>query len=135
MNIAETAKVLAKIQLGDNRVVSDLVVQEWHDVIGFLRFDDAVEAVRRHRRESAEYLLPAHVVAGARAIARVRAAQGLPEAFVTRDRVPAPKPSNFEALVAAKRSGDAGRIAEERAEYNRQLVEAGFDPVSEWGLV
>lgn len=71
MNLTETAQVLAKVQLGDNRVVDALTVREWHDAIGHLAVHEAIEAVRLHRRESLDYLMPAHVVAGAR---RVRAA-------------------------------------------------------------
>ena len=130
MNVSETAALLGKIQVGDNREVSDVVVAEWHDTIGYLRYEDAIEAVRLHRRSSAEYLSPAHVVAGAKAIARQRAAQGLPEAYVGS----APRPLNEDALMAAHRSGDRVRIAAERARYNRQCVDAGFAPVPEWGV-
>jgi hypothetical protein len=130
MNVSETATLLGKIQVGDNREVSDVVVAEWHDTINYLRFDDAVEAVRLHRRSSTEYLSPAHVVAGAKAIARQRAAQGLPEASVGS----APRPFNEAALMEAHRSKDSARIAAERARYNRQCVDAGFAPVPEWGL-
>lgn len=66
MNKAECAKVLAKIQLGDSRQVDQLVLEEWFDTIGFLPFEAAIEGVRTHRRESTDYLLPAHVVKNAR---------------------------------------------------------------------
>ena len=72
MNLQETAQVLAKIQLGDNRQVDELTVREWHDSIGHLAMHEAIEAVRMHRQTSLDYLMPAHVVAGAR-IARERA--------------------------------------------------------------
>lgn len=65
MNIEQTAAVVAKVQLIDNREVNELVLAEWHDVIGHLDFDDAIEAVRVHRRTSTAYLVPAHIVAGA----------------------------------------------------------------------
>lgn len=63
MNLQETAQVLAKIQLGDNRQVDELTVREWHDSIGHLTVHEAIEAVRLHRQESTAYLMPAHVVA------------------------------------------------------------------------
>ncbi|WP_125107983.1 hypothetical protein [Gulosibacter massiliensis] len=63
MNLQETAQVLAKIQLGDNRQVDELTVREWHDSIGHLAVHEAIEAVRMHRRESLNYLMPAHVIA------------------------------------------------------------------------
>jgi len=66
VNIAETARILAKAQLVDNRQVTELVVKEWHEVIGHLHYEDAYNAVTEHRRTSTEYLQPAHVVAGTR---------------------------------------------------------------------
>lgn len=65
MNRSECAKVLAKIQLGDNRQVDSLTLDEWFDTIGHLEFGDAIAAVRLHRQESDKWLMPAHVVAGA----------------------------------------------------------------------
>lgn len=61
MNVEQTAALLAKIKLGDNREVTELVIMEWHDTIGHLPYEDAVDAVRVHRRDSTEYLMPAHV--------------------------------------------------------------------------
>lgn len=122
--------LLGKIQAGDNREVSQVIVAEWHDTIGHLNFADAVEAVRLHRQNSTDYLMPAHVVAGAKAVSRERVMREPLEA----GHLSAPKPDNFEALVAAKRSGDPVRIARERGIYNRQCVDAGLGPVPEWGL-
>jgi hypothetical protein len=68
MNIQETAAVLAKIKLGDNREVNELVIREWHDGISDLDLVDTIEAVRLHRRESTEYLQVAHVRANARRV-------------------------------------------------------------------
>jgi hypothetical protein len=66
MNVRETAAVLAKIKLGDNREVTELVVAEWHDTIGHLSYPEAVAAVKLHRQESTDYLMPAHVIRNAR---------------------------------------------------------------------
>jgi hypothetical protein len=66
VNIAETARILAKAQLVDNRQITELVIKEWHEVIGHLFYEDAYKAVTEHRRTSTDYLQPAHVVAGAR---------------------------------------------------------------------
>lgn len=63
MTIDEVAKVLAKVQLVDNREVTRLVILEWQDLIGDLDYSEAIEAVREHRRTSTEYLQPAHLVA------------------------------------------------------------------------
>ena len=90
MNIQETAAVLAKIKIGDNREVDSqgLVLREWHDAIGHLEFADAIEAVALHRRESTEYLQPGHVVANVR---RVRAARERAERVAAPRQVEAPK--------------------------------------------
>lgn len=73
MNIQQTAAVLTKIQLIDNRQVDTLTLNEWHDAIGHLDYEDALEAVRMHRRESTAWLLPAHVTAGVRVVRAARA--------------------------------------------------------------
>lgn len=61
MNVTDTAKVLALVSAVDRRVVDEATVAAWHDVIGDLPVEDCLEAVRVHRRESTEYLVPAHV--------------------------------------------------------------------------
>lgn len=61
MTEAECAKVLAKIQLVDNRQVDRLTLAEWFDIIGHLDFQACVAAVRVHRQTSTEYLQPAHI--------------------------------------------------------------------------
>jgi hypothetical protein len=66
VNKSECAKVLAKIQLGDNRQVDGLTLEEWFDTIGHLGFDDAVAGVRLHRQESTDWLMPAHVIRNAK---------------------------------------------------------------------
>ena len=72
MNKQEVGKVLAKIQIVDNRQVDALTISEWYDVLEPFKFDDAVKAVTMHRRRSADYMQPAHVVEGIR---RLHAAQ------------------------------------------------------------
>jgi len=64
--------VLAKIQLGDNRQVDQLTLEEWFDTIGHLDFPAAVAGVRLHRQESTEYLMPAHVIRNARRVVETR---------------------------------------------------------------
>lgn len=62
MTIDEMKVVLAKVQLGDNRQVDKATLLEWFDTAGFLNGQDALEAVRMHRRESTDYLQPAHLI-------------------------------------------------------------------------
>jgi len=68
MNYQEVSAVLAKIKLGDNRQIDDkgLVLRDWFDSIGDLEYSDAIAAVVLHRRESTEYLMPAHIRVGAK---------------------------------------------------------------------
>lgn len=61
MNVQETAELLAKIQLIDNRQISDATVLEWWGLVDDLDIDVAVAAVDLFRRESTAYLVPAHV--------------------------------------------------------------------------
>jgi hypothetical protein len=70
MNIQESAAVLAKIKVGDNREVDQagLVLREWHETLKDLPYGDAVEAVNMHRRSSDRYLMPAHIVENVRII-------------------------------------------------------------------
>jgi len=108
VNAAQVAAVVAKIRLGDNRETSREVILEWVDSIGDLDFDDAVEAVRMHRRETTVYLQPAHVRANVRLLrARrerdVRVSQPIVAAMpITLDR------AEFDRLTAVA-------IAEHRA--------------------
>ena len=131
MNAEQVAAVVAKIRIGDNRETSPEVILEWLDTIGDLNFDDAIEAVRMHRRESTEYLSAAHIRAN---VKRLQAARN-----PSNDTTPAkwreieasgksaPKPDNFEALTAAW--NDPVAWAREIAVYDAQLRLAGFEPV------
>jgi hypothetical protein len=131
VNAAQVAAVVAKIRLGDNRETSREVILEWVDSIGDLDFDDAVEAVRMHRRETTDYLTPAHVRTN---VKRVRAARTpsndtTPERFKQLEAgvIPsAPKPKNWDAMCAAW--SDTAAFAREVAVYDAQLIAAGFAP-------
>jgi hypothetical protein len=123
MTIDELKRVLAKIQLGDNRQVDALVVREWFDTIGYLPFVESIEAVTLHRRESTAYLLPAHIITN---VKRIRADR--PEVKqVTTYPDGHPRPDNYAAMVAAAK--DPVRFAAEVARYNEQLRAGGFPEV------
>ena len=121
MNKQDCAKVLTKIQLGDNRQVTSLVLEEWFDTIGNLAFEDAIEAVRLHRRESTDYLVPAHIVAIVRRIGIDRIQRSAIEG-----KKPAPKPNNYEAIKAAW--DDPAELARQYAIYDEQLRAGGYQP-------
>jgi hypothetical protein len=125
VNIDECAKVLAKIQLGDNRQADKATLAEWFDSIKSLRFEDAVEAVTMHRQESTEYLQPAHIHRNVRRIVadRVEAQKAL---MARTDVVGDPKPDNWEAMSRAYK--DPVEFGRQVAIYDQQLVDAGLEP-------
>lgn len=68
----EVVKVLARVQMDDNRQVDRVVVESWVEEIGDLEYGDAIEAVVMHRRETTVWLMAAHVRENVR---RIRNAQ------------------------------------------------------------
>ena len=127
MNTFELKQVLAKIQLGDNRQVDELVIREWGDTIGMLDFEDSIGAVTMHRQESTVYLQGAHIVANVKRIQKDRAEREH-HAELTRPRTGHPKPANYEAMSAAH--ADPVAFAREVFVYHEQLRAVGIDPES-----
>ena len=72
MNKTEMAQVLTIASAIDNRKLSPEAVEAWFAVVGDFDYDVAVEAVRRHFRESAEYLIPNHITVIGAGIIRER---------------------------------------------------------------
>lgn len=72
MNLTDTDQLLTLIQNMDKRKIDDAAVLLWQQILGDLEYTDCVRAAINHFRESTDYLLPAHIVAGARAIERER---------------------------------------------------------------
>jgi hypothetical protein len=116
MNISETAAVLAKIKLGDNREVDNqgLVLREWHETIGDLDYQDCIAAVTMHRQESTDYLQASHIRVNARRVRDAREREA-------RKALPAPAPQRItldrakfeaetEAAAAARRVKHASKI-------------------------
>ena len=75
MNLSETAKILAKAQLIDNRHVDRETIQAWHEIIGHHDYQDAMTALTIHRQESTEYLTPAHINQNIRRAREIRATE------------------------------------------------------------
>lgn len=69
MNREEAAKLLGIVALGDNRQISYELATYWHGLLPDIRVEDAIQAVAIHRRESTEWLQPAHVI---RLVRRIR---------------------------------------------------------------
>lgn len=72
MNLEETDRLLTVIQNVDKRRIDDATVLVWHEILGDLPFADCLLAATTHFRESTAYLMPAHIVAGAREVERKR---------------------------------------------------------------
>ncbi|RFA12133.1 hypothetical protein B7R22_17025 [Subtercola boreus] len=138
MSPDELKKVVTKIQLGDSRQVDANSLKEWWDNIGGLDFADAIAAVTMHRQESTVYLLAAHVVGNVRRIRQDRAERASAPSVTDdskrswRGGQTAPKPDNFEAMVAA--ANDPAKFEEQCAIYNRQLADAGFEIDRSYGV-
>lgn len=85
MQRSQTARLLAKAQLIDNRTVDELTIEAWHEVMADVDYDDAMEALSVHRRTSTDWVMPAHIVTGVKAIRKARlntgtAIDGIPDA-------------------------------------------------------
>lgn len=61
MNKQEVGKLLTLAALVDNRSVTTEACLMWHELVGDIGFDDAVDAMRAHYRESKDWLMPVHV--------------------------------------------------------------------------
>lgn len=62
MNISETANVLAKIQVFDNRRVDEATILAWHEVLAEFDYQKALNAVTEFYREDRKWIMPADIV-------------------------------------------------------------------------
>lgn len=62
MNIIETGKVLAAVAAVDRRQVGESEIAAWHELLESVGLDDALDAVREHRRTSTDWIQPAHIL-------------------------------------------------------------------------
>lgn len=72
MTPRECSELLTYASIIDNRTVTRETVAAWLEIVGHLDVTLARQAIIQHRRESTEYLMPAHVIRGAQ---RLRAAR------------------------------------------------------------
>ncbi len=68
MNREEIGHLLTKAAVIDNRTVTPVLIQSWHELLHDLDYTDAMAALAYHRIHSTEYLVPAHIAAGVRRI-------------------------------------------------------------------
>lgn len=88
MTPGEVVAVLTACAMFDHRRVGEADAAAWHAVIGDLDVADALEAVRRHYRDSTDRAMPAHIRAQVRTI-RAERRKGTSDALAL--------PSPFEA--------------------------------------
>ena len=116
---SQTARLLAKAQLIDNRTVDELTIEAWFELVGHLDFDDAMAALTEHRRTSTEWVTPAHIITGVKAIRRARletgtAIEGEPDA----------DPDDVVAYLAAVRERRQRVAAGEKLRPVAALIES-----------
>ncbi|GAB3042053.1 hypothetical protein [Sediminivirga luteola] len=68
----ETGKLLAFIGELDGRRLTPETIIAWHQVLADIDVDDAFEAVKKHHRESTDWVKPGHVVYLARGVRDAR---------------------------------------------------------------
>lgn len=88
MTAEQIGDILAKAAAFDQRIVGEADIFAWMEAIGDLSYVDALAAVTRHYRESADRLMASHVREQVRAIRNDRAAQRHSDALAL--------PSRFE---------------------------------------
>lgn len=107
MTLAEVVDLLTEAARFDRRTIGKAEAKAWHAVVGDLSLDDALAAVRAHYAETSDWLMPAHVRKGVKAMRRDR---------LERQVMPAPAPELTddsvryrETLAASIRSIADGR--------------------------
>lgn len=90
---SEVATLLGKAALIDNRRVDPMLVEAWWEILTDVEFEDAMAALTRHRRESTEYLMPGHIVAGAKRARSERVTEEQRQRALTAGPAPRPSPA------------------------------------------
>lgn len=80
MAAVNVGQVLIYIAAADRRTVGKADLLVWQDAVGDLSHDDVMDAVRKHYRESTDFLMPAHVRRLVKAARADRAGRGVPAA-------------------------------------------------------
>jgi hypothetical protein len=120
MTPEETKQVLAKAAFTDHRTVDIQSIRVWHEIIGHLDYPDALDALTLHRRESAEYLQPVHIITGARRVRADRARDAGKQRALT---AAPPKPDLTEPQLRRR----IFNSPEFRAEFENGRVQGNAD--------
>lgn len=62
MQVSEVAQLLLWAQGVDGRTLTELSARTWHQLVGHLDYDAALEAVQQHYREEHRWVMPADVL-------------------------------------------------------------------------
>jgi len=124
MNNQEANILISAIAAGDNRTTDDEVAAYWARILHDVRLPDALEAVVHHRRESTEYLQPAHILRTVRSLRQRR----IGAANIVYEPIGEETGRQFlERVGALIRAAGDGRL--ENRPVRLALVPAGLPPV------
>lgn len=101
-SVNETARLLQQAGVIDHRKPDDATLLAWHELLVPYALDDCLDALRAHRRESAEYLQPAHIIGRVRAVQRRRS---LSVPFEANPDIERDYPAACRAIAQAVRNG------------------------------
>lgn len=119
MNTKEAFQLLTLASARDGRTVDVEVASVWADDLSDIGLNDAVEVAREHYRQSDDWLMPRHIIAG---VKRAKgSSQPPPYSQLPRPGEYADPPRNMSALTAAYQSGDQGAVDGEVRVYEQQI--------------
>lgn len=99
MNKRETAMIVARVADIDRRTLSDTIVETWHEIIGMMPYDEALEALRIVASNSPDVIKPAHLLRVRRS-ARAEIARRKSRAERQRAIAAATKAQRIQAVTA-----------------------------------
>lgn len=76
MNTAQAAQLLAMAAAYDNRNASEIAARAWAEALDDVRFEDARYALIEHYKRSRQWLMPAEIREGVRALREQRTLRG-----------------------------------------------------------
>ena len=123
MNAEGVVRVLAKMALYDRRTSGEGEIMAWLEVIGDLDLEDALEAVGAHYRTSTDWLMPATLREGVRAIEQERRRLELLDR-ARRAELQLPEREVGQSPESRRRLDDLRRMLAERYDLNGTIREA-----------
>lgn len=101
LNTQEAWQLLTLASARDGRTVDKPTAAVWANDLAWVRLDDAVHAATEHYRQSTAWLMPAHVIQGARRIKehRERLDRGRQQQAIKPNVVTMPPPDVWARMV------------------------------------